>query len=130
MSRPKTTDDRWKASTCNHVCKNKHGEWVGTVETPLGFVQVWSFTIADSRGEPDRYVTTFEFIHDGMLNRRRIERRFSHRGFAIVAGRFAREIVGRVELIEPDTILSGPVQIQPAPPPPPPESDPGQIVSS
>jgi hypothetical protein len=78
----------WKITQTSANGVEKRGEppyeyWGGAVATPHGYVEVFS----------QKDWTALNFAHQGRMHRRSIRREYTKRGLAILAGRFAKEIV-------------------------------------
>lgn len=71
----------------NRVWKHPAGYLEGCVFTPSGIVNVYS-----QGGDSEVPSTNLDFVWEGRLYSRRIDKRYSRRGLVTVAHRYAEEI--------------------------------------
>ena len=87
MKKLQVNDWKWSVGEGINDAREQDGYINGVVATRYGFVSVYSQ--GDERNVPH---TDFRFIHKGVCYVRGINRRYSLRGIARIAKRFAKEI--------------------------------------
>ena len=101
MSKARYTDDSWQVYPSSTF---RRPDWKdddstalnGTIRTSLGFVIAYADTWKNAKGEVSHH-TRLEFIWQGREHSRYYSKRFTERGMARLADRFAREVVAKSE---------------------------------